>query len=61
MATPLSGNKIAPVGVGVPGTPAALTPNQPDRRLRLVLIQQLPIHGEQRFSWKLSAAATYAF
>jgi hypothetical protein len=34
---------------------------EPDRRLRLVLVPQLPLLGEQRFSWKLSAAATYAF
>ncbi len=34
---------------------------QPDRRLRLVLAQQFPMFGEERFSWKLNAAATYAF
>jgi hypothetical protein len=34
---------------------------QPDRRLRIVLAQQLPLVGEERFSWKLNAAATFAF
>ena len=34
---------------------------QPDPRLRLTLAQQLPIVGEERFSWKLNAAASYAF
>jgi hypothetical protein len=34
---------------------------QPDRRLRIVLAQQLPLLGEERFSWKLNAAATFAF
>jgi hypothetical protein len=34
---------------------------QPDRRLRLILAQQLPLAGEERFSWKLNAAATFAF
>ena len=43
MATPLSGNKIAPIGVGVPGTPAALMPRQPDRRLRLEDVLKLMV------------------
>jgi hypothetical protein len=34
---------------------------QPDPRLRLTLAQQLPVVGEERFSWKLNAAASYAF
>jgi hypothetical protein len=34
---------------------------QPDRRLRLVVATHAPVLGEQRFSWKLSAMATYAF
>jgi hypothetical protein len=34
---------------------------QPDRRLRLVVAQQLPLLGEERFSWKLNVTATYAF
>lgn len=34
---------------------------QPDKRLRLVIAQSLPLLGEQRFSWKLNAAATYSF
>lgn len=34
---------------------------QPDRKLRLVIAPQFPVAGEQRFSWKLNAAATYSF
>ncbi len=34
---------------------------QPDPRLRLTLAQQLPVVGEERFSWRLNAAASYAF
>lgn len=34
---------------------------QPDPRLRLTLGQQVPLIGEERFSWKLNAAASYAF
>jgi hypothetical protein len=34
---------------------------QPDARFRLVISPQFPIFGEERFSWKLSTAATYSF
>lgn len=34
---------------------------QPDRRIRLVIAQSMPLYGEQRFSWKLNAAASYSF
>lgn len=42
-------------------TTAAQLGTQPDPRLRLTLAQQLPVVGEERFSWKLNAAASYAF
>jgi hypothetical protein len=34
---------------------------QPDPKLRLVLACDLPVLGEERFTWKLNASAMYAF